>query len=247
MNDCPAPARRPRFKPRIVDAGDGALMLELAEAFEDEANALADRVADRLREAPPEGVTDIVPGIVTVTVCFEATGAAEAAARRAAIGAALRSALAGAGAAEGAPERAPIEIPVCYEARYAPDLAEVAKVAGLSTADAVQAHAASVHRVLIMGFAPGFGYLGGLDARLAVPRRATPRARVAAGSVAIANGQTAVYPFTSPGGWNVIGRTPLRMFDPGRESPSLLQAGDRVVFVPIDADEFERLAAGGAR
>jgi inhibitor of KinA len=99
----------------------------------------------------------------------------------------------------------------------------------------------------MMGFAPGFPYVGGLDARLSVPRRATPRARVEAGSVAIANGQTAVYPFATPGGWSLIGRTPLRLFDPSRERPSLVRAGDAIVFVPITAIEFERLAARADR
>jgi inhibitor of KinA len=99
----------------------------------------------------------------------------------------------------------------------------------------------------MIGFAPGFPYLGGLDARLALPRRATPRARVEPGSVAIANGQTAIYPFATPGGWHVIGRTPLALFDPVRQPASLLQAGDRVAFVPVDAQKFRRLAATAAR
>ncbi len=139
-------------------------------------------------------------------------------------------------------ERAPIEIPVCYEAAYAPDLAAVAMATSLTAEEVVRLHVTSPHRVLMIGFTPGFPYIGGLDERLAVPRRATPRARLEAGSVAIANGQTSIYPFATPGGWNLIGRTPLRLFDPARNPPSLLQAGDRVVFVPIPEQEFARLA-----
>ncbi len=238
-----AALRSARFEPRVVAAGDGALMLEIADHFDEAANARAGRIAERLRAARLDGVTDVVAGIVTVTVCFDAQDAGTAAARRRALGESLLAALAGADDGALQLQRPPVEIPVCYEPRYAPDLAEVARASGLTTGEVVRLHAACVHRVLIMGFAPGFGYLGGLDARLAVPRRATPRARVAAGSVAIANGQTAVYPFASPGGWNLIGRTPLAMFDTRREPPSLLRAGDRVRFVPIDVDAFERLAA----
>ena len=95
----------------------------------------------------------------------------------------------------------------------------------------------------MIGFAPGHPYIGGLDERLAVPRRATPRLRVDAGAVAIANAQTSIYPYATPGGWNVIGRTPLVMFDPARKSPALLEAGDAVVFVPISRAEFDQLAA----
>jgi inhibitor of KinA len=146
------------------------------------------------------------------------------------------------------PDRAPVEIPVCYEPAYAPDLEDVATRTGLSADEVVARHIGGNHRVLMMGFAPGFPYLGGLDLRLAaVPRRATPRARVDAGSVAIANGQTSIYPFATPGGWNLIGRTPVALFDPLRAQPALLQAGDRVRFVAISAREYERLAAKGAR
>jgi KipI family sensor histidine kinase inhibitor len=134
-----------------------------------------------------------------------------------------------------------VEIPVCYEAPFGPDLEEVAARTGLSAAEVVRLHARREYPVLAIGFAPGQPYLGGLDPKLALARRASPRTRVPAGSVAIANLQTAIYSFETPGGWNVIGRTPLLLFDPSREPPSLLAPGDRVRFVPIGAPEFERL------
>ena len=244
MSPRPPPSNAPaRFTPRVQAAGDAAVMLELSGSLDLDANALAGRVADRVREAAPEGVTDVVPGIVTVVVHFEAEDADQAAARREAIGARLREALVRCARPDPADARAPVEIPVCYEPGFAPDLAEVAAATGLSPAEVVSRHVASAHRVLMMGFAPGFPYVGGLDARLSIPRRATPRARVEAGSVAIANGQTAVYPFATPGGWSLIGRTPLRLFDPSRERPSLVRSGDAIVFVPISASEFQRLAA----
>lgn len=230
------------FAPRVVPAGDSAQMLELADSLDLAANLVAQRVARHIRETPPDGVVDIVAGIVTVTVHFAAATATEASARREGVSHALLAALAHIGTGDAPDDRPVIDIPVCYASPYAPDLAAVADATGLPADEVVHRHAASTHRVLMMGFAPGFPYIGGLDAALAVPRRATPRARVEPGSVAIANGQTAIYPFATPGGWNVIGRTPLALFDPAREPASLLQAGDRIAFLPIDAAAFERLA-----
>lgn len=242
------PLQRPRrFTPRVVPAGDSALMLELAEELDLEANARARRVADEVRAAAPEGMTDVIAAIVTVTVHFEATDAAQAGARREALRELLLAALGRVRADAAEPERPAVQIPVCYEDGFAPDLAEVAAASGLAPEEVVRRHVASPHRVLMIGFAPGFPYLGGLDPRLSMPRRATPRARVEAGSVAIANGQTSIYPFATPGGWNIIGRTPLRLFDPAREPTSLLLASDRVVFVPVSAREFERLAVVAAQ
>lgn len=241
------PRRRRRFTPRVVPVGDAAQMLELAAGVDLDANALARRVADDVRRADVAGVVDVVIGVVSVTVYFEAADPAQSSALRHTVGELLAAALARAGQAADETERTPVEIPVCYEAACAPDLPEVAAATGLSVQDVVRLHTDSPHRVLMLGFAPGFPYIGGLDPRLDVPRRATPRARLAAGSVAIANGQTAIYPFDTPGGWNLIGRTPLQVFDPGRDPPSLLQAGDRVRFVPISASEFERRAAQADR
>jgi inhibitor of KinA len=229
------------FAPRVVPAGDSAQMLELGESLDLEANRLAQRVAERIRAAPPEGVIDVVAGIVTVTVHFAAASAAQARARREAVSQALLAALASGTTGASPDERRAIDIPVCYEGAYAPDLGAVAAATGLPADEVVRRHTATGHRVLMMGFAPGFPYIGGLDAALDVPRKETPRARVEAGSVAIANGQTAIYPFATPGGWNVIGRTPLVLFDATRDPASLLQAGDRIAFVAISSAEFGEL------
>jgi KipI family sensor histidine kinase inhibitor len=134
-----------------------------------------------------------------------------------------------------------VELPVCYEPEFALDLKEVAKKAELEPEEVAKRHEAAEYRVLMMGFAPGHAYMGGLDAKLAVPRRASPRAIVPAGSVAIANEQTVVYPYAISGGWNVIGRTPKVLFDATRERPSLLWPGDRVRFRAITRDEFFEL------
>jgi KipI family sensor histidine kinase inhibitor len=139
-----------------------------------------------------------------------------------------------------------VEIPVCYGGECGPDIAAVAEHAGLLRDAVIARHTAAEYTVAMLGFAPGFPYLLGLDPSLQMPRRATPRTRVPAGSVAIGGAQTGIYPRELPGGWHLIGRTPLVLFDPQRELPCLLAPGDRVRFHAIEADEFGRLAEHGA-
>lgn len=136
----------------------------------------------------------------------------------------------------------PIVIPVCYEPEFAPDLANVARYLKLSQEQVVTLHAAGDYLVYFLGFSPGFAYLGGLSPVLQVPRLETPRAHVGAGSVGLAGAQTGIYPNDSPGGWQLIGRTPQRMFDASRQPASRLRPGDRVRFRRISPIEFERLA-----
>jgi KipI family sensor histidine kinase inhibitor len=134
-----------------------------------------------------------------------------------------------------------VEIPVCYGGAFGPDLEEVAAHCGCSAVQVIQKHTEPQYRVYFLGFLPGFAYLGGLPPSLATPRRAAPRSSVSAGAVGIAGGQTGVYPLQTPGGWQIIGRTPLRLFDPSRATPSLLALGDQIKFVPIRPDDFETL------
>ncbi|SMB98279.1 Allophanate hydrolase subunit 1 [Hymenobacter roseosalivarius DSM 11622] len=141
-------------------------------------------------------------------------------------------------AAESAPTV--VEIPVCYGGQFGPDLEEVARNAGLSAADVIRLHGHGEYVVAMVGFAPGFPYLAGLNEQLAAPRKAQPRPRVPAGSVGIAGRQTGIYSISSPGGWQLIGRTPRRIFRPEHTIPSLLRAGDQVRFVSVSAAEFEQ-------
>lgn len=134
-----------------------------------------------------------------------------------------------------------ITIPVLYGGKYGPDLAEVAASHQLSPQQVINLHAAATYKVYMTGFVPGFAYLGGMDERLATPRKAAPRKAVAAGSVGIAGQQTGIYPLETPGGWQIIGRTPLKLFDAGRIKPALLKAGDTVIFKPVNQDEFDQL------
>lgn len=131
-----------------------------------------------------------------------------------------------------------IDIPVCYEEQLAPDLKEVARVHGLSCEEVVALHSAPLYEVVMLGFMPGFPYLEGLDARLATPRLASPRLSVPAGSVGIGGNQTGIYPAASPGGWRLIGRTPLSLFNPAMCPPCLLSPGARIRFVPISLDQY---------
>jgi inhibitor of KinA len=139
------------------------------------------------------------------------------------------------------PDPRQVEIPVCYGGEYGPDLAEVCAIHGMTPAQAIELHASAEYLVYFFGFVPGFAYLGGLPEALVTPRLATPRRRVPAGSVGMAGNQTGVYPFATPGGWRLLGRTPLAMFQADREGLSLLSIGDRVRFAPISAERFAAL------
>lgn len=144
-------------------------------------------------------------------------------------------------------EAVTVEIPVCYGGEFGPDLAFVAAHNGIDPEEVIRLHSAAAYRIYAIGFAPGFCYLGGLDSRIYAPRLATPRLRVAAGSVGIAGSQTGVYPLTSPGGWQLIGRTPLCLFDPLRPRPIPYQAGDTIRFRPVPAEAFARFEQDAKR
>jgi len=134
----------------------------------------------------------------------------------------------------------PVRVPVCYGGQFGPDLADVASFSGLTEAEAVRLHASRIYRVFMLGFVAGFAYMGTVDERIAAPRLPTPRVRVPAGSVGIAGVQTGIYPVSIPGGWRIVGRTPFKPFDLGREQPFLFKPGDAVQFYPIEAGEYAR-------
>lgn len=140
------------------------------------------------------------------------------------------------------PEPRVREIPVCYGGEFGPDVQALAELHNISTEEVVHLHSSASYAVYFLGFVPGFAYLGGLPERLATPRLATPRKSVPAGSVAIGGNQTGVYPTSTPGGWRLIGKTPLKLFDPSAAHASFFELGDKVRFVPITSDEFVRLA-----
>jgi len=233
---------------RIVPLGDRALIIEVGDRVSPEVNARARAVAAAILARLPAGVSDVVPAFATVGVHFrpeEVAGDPAEGPPLARLARQLEPCLERADAAAAAPQRT-VELPICYGGEFGPDLAEVAAACGLSEAEVAALHAGSDHFVYMLGFAPGHPYIGGLDKRLAMPRRATPRVRLPRGTVAIALEMTAIYPLDSPGGWNAIGRTPRRLFLPESDPPTLLLPGDRVRFVPIDPAQYRALEESGA-
>ncbi|MCE5232564.1 MAG: 5-oxoprolinase subunit PxpB [Mizugakiibacter sp.] len=225
--------------------GESGLLLRFGERIDAALNARVHAAARVLRDAALPGLEDLVPTYASLLLRFDAAAAADAARMRE-VERRVRAALAAAGAAAqpiagDAPARV-VEIPVCYGGDCGPDLEAVAAHAGIDASTLIARHAAGDYRVAMLGFAPGFPYLLGLDPALHAPRLATPRTRVPAGSVAIGGAQAGIYPRELPGGWRIVGRTPLVLFDAAREPPCLLAPGDRVRFRAIDAAEFARLA-----
>ena len=224
----------------VVPLGDCAAYIEFADKLDLEVNAFVQQLAATVQARAKPWMRDVVPALGGIALHYDPDhpdvhgDALEAAAIL------VQECMKDEAVAEVAPART-VEVPVCYEREFAPDIEEVARQMKLDPAEVARLHAAGEYRVQMIGFAPGHAYMSGLDAKLAVPRRATPRALVAPGAVAIANEQTVVYPYAISGGWSVIGRTPVAVFDAAREAPSLLAPGDRVRFRPISADEFMAL------
>ncbi|MFD2718912.1 5-oxoprolinase subunit PxpB [Hymenobacter monticola] len=228
---------------RLFPLGDAAVVLEFGHAIGPETHRAIQAVRHYLTQHPFAGLRELVPAFTTLTVYYDPwllNGQGHRLPYEQ-ITEVLRQLLPAALATPVASEGAVVEIPVCYGDEFGPDLEAVAQHAGLSREEVVARHSAPDYLVYMIGFAPGFPYLGGLDARLATPRRARPRLQVPAGTVGIAGAQTGIYSLPTPGGWQLIGRTPLRLFDPTRAQPSRLQAGQRLRFVPIGRAEFEQL------
>ena len=216
---------------KLTRVGDAALAVEFEQRIDPAVNARALAVGAALRAARLAGVLDVVEGFCTVTVVFDPL---RPDVRR--VAAQLETA---AGRESGPVEAgSEVALPVCYGGRHGPDLEQVAAFADCSADEVVALHSSAVYRVYMLGFLPGFAYLGSVDARIAIPRRRSPRLRVPAGSVGIAGLQTGVYPLEAPGGWHLIGRCPLRIFDLERAEPFRLRGGHRVRFEPITEAEY---------
>ncbi len=228
--------------PRVSRLGEETWLVEFEPRLDEEINQRVLQLAADIGAARIPGVRDIVPAVASLAVHTDGDGVDERALED------WLSRLAAKSPIDAVP---PVrhEIPACYEAPYGPDLAEVASLCRCREQDVIEWHAARDYRVFMIGFLPGFPYLGLLDSRLALPRRVTPRLAVPAGSIGVAGRQTGIYPSTSPGGWHIIGRTPLALFNPEWHPPARLSAGDRVHFVPIGAREFASVSAeaGGTR
>ena len=212
---------------KIRACGDSMLLVELEAAIDPVINERAILLASRIRERKARGVRDIAPGYSTLGIHYDPLQTDLAALEQA-----IEQEFAGLAALDTIADRAVIEIPVNYGGEYGPDLDAVATFAGCSVDEVIKRHSSRTYRVYMLGFVPGFAYMGRVDPSLAAPRHRVPRERVPAGSVGIAGLQTGVYPVESPGGWQLIGHTTTMMFDANRDQPSLLSAGDLVRFVP---------------
>ncbi|BDG35540.1 5-oxoprolinase subunit PxpB [Saccharococcus caldoxylosilyticus] len=210
-----------------------AVTIRFSTKVDEAVNDYVHRVAVFLEQQKKDGIFDIVPTFSSVTVYYDplVVGNYEEMCEW------LRTELERVEQVEAPPSRT-VVIPVCYGGEFGPDLEEVARFHGMTEEEVIAIHAQGRYRVYMIGFSPGFAYLGGLSPKIATPRRATPRTRVPAGSVGIAGSQTGVYPLATPGGWQIIGRTPLALFRPEHDEPSLLRAGDIVQFRPITEDEY---------
>jgi inhibitor of KinA len=220
---------------RILPAGDSAILIEFDDRIDPVVNARCVGVADALRASSVTGIRDIVPTFRSVAVYFDPLKT-----DRQRLSDEVRHAASHALPAA-TDARDPIAIPVCYGGEFGPDLGEVATFGRLSEREVVELHTAATYQVFMMGFVPGFAYMGIVSERIAAPRRANPRTKVAAGSVGIAGLQTGIYPFDTPGGWRLVGRTPVRPFDLDRRQPFLFSVGDSVRFFAIDPSEYDRM------
>lgn len=222
---------------RITPQGDRTLLLFHDETISVEGGRICAAVAASLRQAAIRGVTDIVPTFNSVAVHYQPRlfGSSTTFNNLAAEVARTVEQLSAQGPST---ESRCIDIPVCYGGDYGPDLGDVARHCGISDDEVIALHSKEAAYVFMLGFAPGAPYIGMHDAALDIGRRDTPRTALPAGSVAIANRQTIIYPNVSPGGWHVIGTTPAGLFFPDRDPPTLLAPGDTVRFIPISADEF---------
>jgi inhibitor of KinA len=232
---------------KFVPLGDSALLVRLRDDWGEpnEALALVRRAWEGLNRAALPGVTELTPSYTSVALFFDPAIVARYAGDEAIsewLIARVAEVLRRTKSAPRKDRGKVLEIPVCYEREFGLDLGAVAEHARVSESEIVQRHTAAEYHVHCLGFMPGFPYLSGLPRELAMPRRTAPRTNVPMGSVAIGGEQTGIYPQTSPGGWNVIGRTPWRLFDVHHEPPALLQMGDRVRFRAIKRAEFEALA-----
>lgn len=213
-------------EPRLLPAGDSAILIEFADEINDEVNDRVHALAQFLREQTHTGILDLVPAYSSLLVCYD-----PAQIDYRTLNDFLLTAIQSSQSQRSIVPRR-IEIPVTYGGEFGPDLLFIAQTTGLLETQVIELHASAVYRVYFVGFLPGFAYLGSVPAQIAVPRLETPRTRVPAGSIGIAGRQTGIYPMESPGGWRLIGRTTMPLFDPNVDPPTRLRPGDRVKFVP---------------
>ena len=216
---------------RILQAADSAMVIEFGSTIDRKISERVLALAEALKDARLPGVTEVVATFRSLSVNYDSLLTT---------GRDLEQVITtfAAGSVTSSRVRQLWDIPVCYDPQFAPDIDDVAKSVGLTTTEVAALHASTQYHVYMIGFVPGYPYMGDLPAKLRLPRRPEPRTRVPPGSLAIASSMTAVYPYESPGGWHLIGRSPVRFFDPQSERGALLGPGDAVKFRPVTPEEF---------
>ncbi|MDQ0271888.1 5-oxoprolinase subunit PxpB [Cytobacillus purgationiresistens] len=227
---------------KLLPLGDQAVIIEFGTEISTNIQKKIHLVTAYLDEQAPPWMIEYIPAFTTVTIFYQPAAISRLCNHRylpfeyaSELITSLLSSITGGKTSE----PRVVKIPVCYGGEFGPDIENVAKLNGLTTEEVIHIHATGVYSVFMIGFAPGFPFIGGMSEKIAAPRRATPRLKIPARSVGIAGIQTGVYPIETPGGWQLIGRTPLELFRPDDAVPSLLQAGDQVQFTPISLEEYQ--------
>lgn len=221
---------------KYIPSGDSAFIIKAGDVISEEVNLTVRKLLKRLEEENISGVTDFIPSYNELMVCYD-----PATLDYKLLLEIFEKCAADLGAMT-LPDADVIHVPVLYGGEYGPDLHYVAEFNDLTEEEVIRIHSSVACLVYMLGFTPGFCYLGGMDKRIATPRQETPRLKIPAGSVGIAGEQTGIYPIESPGGWQLIGRTPLLLFNPHRQPEFLFSAGDYIQFYPVNLDEFKRIA-----
>jgi len=224
-------------KARFRTAGDRGVLVEYGDVIDPDVNSKVRSMAIVMHENPPAGVIEIIPTYRSLLIIYDPSVTQPDELEKA-----LNSLEARLGEIRIPPPRT-VELPVCYGGEFGPDIDTVAETNHLTIEEVIELHCEPEYLIYMVGFTPGFPFLGGLSEKLHTPRLETPRTLVPEGSVGIANNQTGIYPIASPGGWQLIGRTPVKLFAPWRQNPFLYQAGDRLKFKPVSPDEYARIVA----
>ena len=220
---------------RILTEGDSSVLVEFGKEISPEINRKITATVQLMKEQHIEGVVDMIPAFCSLLVNYDPRVISYDDLKKRLEILLKMEVTAGEGC------RKVYEIPVCYGGEYGPDIENIAEHAGLSVEEVIKIHSSRDYLIYMLGFLPGFCYLGGLDERLFTPRLGTPRTAIPAGSVGIGGEQTGIYPIASPGGWQLIGRTPLKLYDSEREKPVLLESGQYIKFRPVTEEEYKAI------